>query len=146
MVYVQYGLLKIINVRMHFQFCFFWKYWFTNVIYNMLNQLKWLEILNNFIEIKVQIYLLYNTFANFKVQKSMWLFWIAQMFYALHCTYILPHICEFKPQKLPYNYHMIFKSISSLVKTMDMISILIQCTLPNPNWLVIVKICLAQNH
>lgn len=59
----------------------------------------------------------------------------AQMFYALHYTYILPHIFEFKPQKLPYNYHMIFKSISSLVKTMDMTSILIQCTMPNPNYI-----------
>jgi hypothetical protein len=132
-----FGLCSIwlFNVRMHIWIFFLLKISIFKFHIQYVQSTQMIGNLSNFIEIKVQLYLLYNRFANIRVQKNMWPFQIAQMFYALHHTYILPHIFEFKPQKLPYNYHMIFKSISPLVKTIDMTSILIHCTLPKPNYI-----------
>jgi hypothetical protein len=62
----------------------------------------------------------------------MSLFLFVEKFYALHYPYELPNILEFKPSKIQYNYHIALDYISSLVKTMVLISILIQCTMLSP--------------
>lgn len=67
----------------------------------------------------------------------MSLFLFVEMFYALHYPYELPNIFEFKPSKIQYNYHIIFDYISSLVETMVLISILVQCTMLSPIGLLV---------
>ncbi len=62
---------------------------------------------------------------------TMSLFLFVEMFYALH-YHKLPNIFEFKPSKIQYNYHIAFDYISSLVETMVLISILVQCTMLLP--------------
>lgn len=62
----------------------------------------------------------------------MSLFLFVETFYALHYPYKLPNIFEFKPSKIQYNYHIAFDYISSLVETMVLISILVQCTMLSP--------------